>query len=359
VTPYDELTAWFRGDGAGQMGRSALDEARRHGVHLLVAHRAGAAGSERIDGYAELARELRTSAVLEAARAHELQRVIETLADSGVCTLVFKGAALAYSVYPEPYLRPSSDFDILIRAGDCEHAFEVLRESGYEPEARITSDLIMPQRCMTRRAGRITHTLDVHWKLVNPVLYSDRLTFDGLWSNAVAVPRLSGHARMPALADHLLISCLHRIAHHQNANHLIWLYDIHLLASCLDPLQYTSVIARARAAKLERVCHVGLVMADAIFGVEPWLVSAFAAAAASDSIAGAFLSPQAAQVSLLKEDWRALDGVRPRLRLLREHLFPPVAYIRSIYPRIPAPLIPLAYLLRVLRGAPKWFSPAA
>jgi hypothetical protein len=64
-------------------------------------------------------------------------------------------------------------------------------------------------------------------------------------------------------------------------------------------------------------------------------------------------------VSLLKEDWRALDGVRPRLRLLREHLFPPVAYIRSIYPRIPAPLIPLAYLLRVLRGAPKWFSPAA
>ena len=150
---------------------------------------------------------------------------------------MFKGAALAYSVYPEPYLRPSSDFDILIRTGDRERAFNVLSHAGYEPAARITGDLIMPQRCMTRRADLVTHTLDVHWKLVNPVLYSERLTFDALWAGAVSVPRLTLPARMPTPADHLLISCLHRIAHHQNADDLLWLYDIHLLARALDEHQ--------------------------------------------------------------------------------------------------------------------------
>ena len=355
MTPYEELTTWFRGDSVGRLSQAALDLARRHSVHLLVAHRAGAAGAEHIEGYAALARALRTAAVIEAARACELQRVVDALAASSICTLVFKGAAVAYSVYPEPYLRPSSDFDILIRTSDRERAFNVLCRAGYEPAARITGDLIMSQRCMTRRAGLVTHTLDVHWKLVNPVLYSDRLTFDSLWIGAVSVPRLRAHARMPALADHLLISCLHRIAHHQNADDLLWLYDIHLLARALDEHQRQAAIARARSTKLTAICALGMRMADTAFGgVDPSFLRAFDAAADGD-LPDAFLSPASTQVSLFQQDWRALRGIAPRIELLRQHLFPSAAYIRALYPRMPAPMLPLAYALRVCHGAPKWF----
>ncbi|HEV3217122.1 MAG TPA: nucleotidyltransferase family protein [Vicinamibacterales bacterium] len=358
MAAYHELTAWLRADVPTlKLSRDALDEARRHGVHLLVADRAGRAGRGLVDGFDELARELRAAAIVEALRTHELRRVVVALADHDISALLFKGAALAHSVYPQPYLRPSTDSDILIRPRDRDTFFDILRRMGYQPEARTTGDLIMPQRCMTRRAGPLTHVIDVHWKLVNPVLYADRLTFDTLWSNAVGVPSLSTSARMPDLADHLLISCLHRLAHHQNTSHLIWLYDIHLLASGLDERRRRSVVERGRASHLEGVCHVGLTMAeDAFGGVDSLLRQAFAAAGDRDAVPDAFLSPDASQVSLLQQDWRALRGLKPRLRLLREHLFPPVAYVRTVYPRIPAALVPLAYLLRVVRGAPKWFG---
>ena len=36
---------------------------------------------------------------------------------------------------------------------------------------------------------------------------------------------------------------------------------------------------------------------------------------------------------------------------------PPVSYSRPVYPRCPrpGPLLPLAYVYRVARGAPRWF----
>jgi hypothetical protein len=64
-------------------------------------------------------------------------------------------------------------------------------------------------------------------------------------------------------------------------------------------------------------------------------------------------------MALTRQDWRELKGVGPRLRLVRQHLFPSAAYIRSIYPRVPTVLLPLAYAARVFRGAPKWFAPRA
>src|SRR3954470_9450197 len=104
--PYDELTEWLRaGDVARPLSRAAVEEARRNRVHLLVAYRAGqadrASDLDSIEGFDELARELRTAAVVEALRARELQRVLDAVAGRGGSVLLFKGAALACSVYPE------------------------------------------------------------------------------------------------------------------------------------------------------------------------------------------------------------------------------------------------------------------
>jgi hypothetical protein len=354
MNAYDELAAWLRSDAVRTtLSPAALDEARRHGMHLLVANR-----GHLIDD--TLAREVRAAAIVEAAHTHELRRIAEALADERISSLWFKGAALAYSIYPRPDLRPSSDFDLLIQMPDRERVLETFARLGYDPEAKITGDLVTAQRCVTRRNGPLTHAIDIHWKLVNPLRYADLLTFDDLWPCAMNVPALSPAAFMPSLADHLVISCLHRVAHHQNTKHLLWLYDIHLLVSKLDDRQRQSAIARARSCHLNTVCHIGLMMAQEAFGgVDPSFLEAFNTHEDSDAIAPAFLSPESHQMSLIHQDWRELKGVRPRLRLMRQHLFPPAAYIRAIYPRVPRLLLPLAYALRVLRGAPRWFVPRA
>lgn len=62
-----------------------------------------------------------------------------------------------------------------------------------------------------------------------------------------------------------------------------------------------------------------------------------------------------AQVDVLWSDVSALPGWRARASLVREHLFPPVAYMRSHYTSWPATALPLAYLQRIVLGAPKWF----
>jgi hypothetical protein len=362
MTPYDELVAWLRIDvSSTRLSRAALDEARRHGMHLVVAERARRAeASELVDGFDDLAREVRAAVIIETARTHELLRIVEALEGAGISALWFKGAALAYSIYARPDLRPSTDSDLFIHPRDRERVFDIFKGLGYEPEAQITGDLIMAQRCVTRRNGPLTHAIDVHWKLVNPVQYADLLTFDDLRPIAVSVPALSPAARMPSLADHLVISCLHRIAHHQNTKHLLWLYDIHLLVQSLDEQQRQSAIIRARACNLNAVCHLGLTMAHAAFGcLDPSFLEAFNRQDADGAIARAFLSPESNQMALTRQDWRELQGVGPRWRLVRQHLFPSAGYVRSIYPRVPTPLLPLAYALRVLRGAPRWFVPRA
>ena len=56
-----------------------------------------------------------------------------------------------------------------------------------------------------------------------------------------------------------------------------------------------------------------------------------------------------------RADLAALTSWRSKLALVREHVCPPIAYMRTKYP-VPADLLPLAYLHRIVRGAPRWFE---
>src|SRR6187402_1512724 len=55
---------------------------------------------------------------VEALRHRETRRVLMALSEAGVPTLVLKGAALAYTHYPAPYLRARADTDLLVRPAD-------------------------------------------------------------------------------------------------------------------------------------------------------------------------------------------------------------------------------------------------
>jgi hypothetical protein len=64
------------------------------------------------------------------------------------------------------------------------------------------------------------------------------------------------------------------------------------------------------------------------------------------------------RLHVLTSDLVEARSWRRRARLLREHLFPPRAYMRQAYAGCPAALLPLAYIARIVRGAPTWLRRA-
>ncbi len=63
------------------------------------------------------------------------------------------------------------------------------------------------------------------------------------------------------------------------------------------------------------------------------------------------------KVDILMSDLRCLPSWRARLRLLREHLFPPAAFMLASYAVSNRPALPFLYAHRILGGAARWFRP--
>jgi hypothetical protein len=328
--------------------------ARRHRVHLLIA--ATPQASSEPD--ADLARELKLAAALDASREQELGRLLHALAADDVDVLLLKGAGLAYTVYPAPHLRPRVDTDLMLRYVSLARAERVLSALGWTRSIEPERELSGAQRHYVKPGpfGTTDH-LDVHWKISNPRIFADALAFEELLVRSIDVPPLGASARTLAYADALFLACLHRVAHHDDAVDLLWLWDIHLLAERLTPGERSDFIALAQRESMRTVCCRGLELASQLFGGDraadliPELQTIAAPVEPSARFVGG-LRP----ADVLRTDLASLHGWRDRAALVAEHVFPSPAYLRSIYPRCPSALLPLAYAYRIVRGIPKWFQ---
>ena len=95
-----------------------------------------------------LIREARMQAAADMLRERELVAVLAALADAGVATLLLKGAALAYSHYPEPALRTRCDTDVLVATGPPRHG-----------NARAGAAWLPPAQRGQRHAGELRGVL--------------------------------------------------------------------------------------------------------------------------------------------------------------------------------------------------------
>src|SRR5262249_17075428 len=239
---------------------------------------------------------------LEHLQRLEVARLLAGLADAGIRPLLMKGAALAYTVYPDPVLRPHDDIDLLIRETARDRAAKALASLGYAEIAEGGGELAFSQAHfgITDRFG-IRHTCDLHWQIVNPVVFRGMVTFEELDAAAVAVPRLSPHARTFAPGHALFLSCVHRVAHHLDGDVLVWIYDIHLMVQGGSEKELARFEALATRAGACAVCARGLDAAVRYFGTRvPRAVSdALAAGAARGEASAAFLRRDLRLVDLL------------------------------------------------------------
>jgi hypothetical protein len=356
----ETLCARLRGESV-PLSAPMVASAREHRVHLLLADSISPRelGHSCAEG---LVSELHRAAILDAVRERELQRLIEAFGAERIQILLLKGAGLAYTVYRSPHLRPRGDLDVLIPPERLADADQLLVSEGWTRAAEPDPTLAAAQRHYRRLypAG-ITEQLDLHWRIANPRVFGDALAFEELWARSVPVPILAGHARTLSCDHALLAACVHRVAHHGDAIDLLWLWDIHLLASRLSVDEAAGWIDLVERKRMRAVCARGLALAAERFHTPgaAALVGGLEERPAAAEPSARFVGGGLNLLDLLYADFAATPAWRARITIVREHLVPSRSYMRSAYARWPAALLPLAYGYRILRGAPKWFRRSA
>lgn len=367
------------GPGAEADARPWIEALAAHRVEALAGHyqRQAAGGLERLPG------PLRDHLIDARPRAHarellqhgELARVGGALQRSRVAAIAIKGTALAYSVYPQAALRPRVDTDLLVEEADVPALRAALATLGYrraiEPDGTLSSYQLHLARLASPKRVRegspsaspgFVHRCDVHWRIANPQVFSRALTFAEIRETSVLIPEFAASGlRRPSASASLFIACVHRAAHHFAADTLIWLYDIHALAGSLDDTEWRALVALARKRGMAAILADGVLRAAGLFG------TAISRAirleleddrAAAPSPAAGFLKEGRRLVDVLGDDLRALPTWRARTSLLREHMFPPAAYMRQRYGVHAAAALPALYAYRLVLGVPRWFRRA-
>jgi len=356
LSPGEQAVCRMLAGAPAPLTPELLALARRHRVHYLLA--AGVWADASGDLVAALRREFRQEAAFDAWSELDLTGLLDALAAAGIDALVMKGAALAYMIYEAPHLRARVDTDLLIRREQLEAAEQVFAAHGWSRPPEADFELAGAQRHYVKPApaSRRVH-LDVHWRIANPRTFSEALSFEALRAGAVAVPGLGRAARAPRLVDAVFLACVHRVAHHDDEVDLLWLWDIHLLIARLSADDENELVAMAVRAGMTGVCARGLDLVSTAFGTPgavPLASRLRAAGGGRPEPASRFLDG-VRPITTLQADLATFPGWRMPLRMLAERVMPSRAYIRARYPRWPRRLLWLAYVDRVVRGAPKWF----
>jgi hypothetical protein len=346
-----------------------LDTASRHGVQTLIAfslRKAGALKMWPASVREALDREAIQSAIVSQLLNDEASRVLEALARAGARPLLMKGAGLAHTHYAVPSLRPRSDTDLFMRGDEITIGRRVLQELGYVQAAQISGQLLTGQCAYVKDdCHGVRHAYDIHWAAANPRLFAELLTVDECESQAVRVAALGDHAWSLGAVHALLLACVHRVAHHNDTGMLLWIHDIHLLASRLNQDQADEFGTLAAKKGVKSLCARGLALANLCFATRAPGSLLGALNTGESEPSAAYLGGRMRNVDVLLSDLHTLPDGRRRLQLLREHVFPPAKYMlqrygladRRLLPGFLPVLLPFLYADRVIRGMPRWFRP--
>ena len=337
----------------GDVARVAVEQ----GVESLVAAADGLLDTWPAGVRESISAHARSACAIEAVRERELKAVLASLAAAGLRPIVAKGAALAYSIYPAPHLRPRVDTDLLVDHDDVPRVVDALGRLGYSRAAQNVGELVSHQVGMGRKDTHgVWHAIDVHWKVANPHVFADVLPVAELAAAAVPLPALGPAAYMPSPVHALLLAVVHLAAHHPRQVRLIWIYDIHLLASTMTPQGFEEMVDLARARGLATLTGRALQQARASFDtqVPERVLAALQAGNQGSEALTRYVDETAGKLDTLLSDLRRLPGWQARGRLLREHVFPPAEYMLRAYHTTHRTLLPALYLHRAITGGWRW-----
>jgi hypothetical protein len=216
----------------------------------------------------------------------------------------------------------------------------------------------MYQRCFVRRRQQRSDTVDLHWRALNPHVFADVLGYRELEEHAASIPALGRGARGLSHAHALVLACVHRVAHHAMSPRLIWIHDIHLLATHMRAADWQLFLATADREGVGPLCRNGLEEAVATFGttLPRGLLADHRLPANGDDPRAAYLNERR-HAAIVFADFKAIGNWSARARLASQYLFPGARYMRTVY--APGTRLPLAalYAIRLWRGLRRSMAP--
>jgi hypothetical protein len=223
---------------------------------------------------------------------------------------------------------------------------------GYEPAVEHVCSWRPVSAISVASTNRGRASLDLHWRVTNPLCSPTHCHSTPLGTQR---RHEDSQARTLCDVDGLLLACLHRLAHHGNTSELLWLMDIHLLATAITAEQWNEFTREGESGGLRGVCALSLVSAVMCFGTEvPTGVETWLRKAEREVPERVFLGRGVSPLGLLYSDWRAIGSWKGRLRLVKDHVYPARSYMVARYgPRHPW-LLPLLYGRRAFGGLRRW-----
>jgi len=299
----------------------------------------------------------RADAAVELLSARETTSILGRLAAAGVKPILIKGTPLAYSVYPRPSARPRADTDLLVPRDQIEPARAVLAAAGYSATVYCDGELLFRQFEVQKVDGfGVTHAIDVHWNISTQTLFANVLSYDELAADARPVLALGPAARMPAPVHALLLACIHPVMHHQNEHRLLWVYDVHAIASTLDGAGWDALARLAVEKQVAAIVARGLEEARAIWATPVSDTVSRRLLESTSEASACYLAPGRGWWDEFISNLSHLPSWRSRVQLLLEVAFPSRTYMSRAYGvngPVGTALLPALYVHRLAAGARK------
>ena len=215
------------------------------------------------------------------------------------------------------------------------------------------------QQTFGRHAGRgVRYTCDLHWRVSNRVAFSRLLPWERLAADTRPIPALDACAEGLAPPHALLMACVHRVAHHFDPPTLIWLYDIHLLASSMSEEDAARFVALAVDSGLAAICARGLALSQHHFRTSLPAALEKLAPAGDEPLAAYHGSGVSGPSTRLISDLRALRRVSRPLPAVARTPLSAVPVPARARPRLGSGPLPWLYARRIVRGVSHWFQAA-
>jgi hypothetical protein len=295
----------------------------------------------------------------------ELRTVLQVLDAAGLTPVVFKGAALAHTVYPDPACRPMGDLDLWVEPKEILAARDSLEAAGYRFAARSER----PPALMEMYSGEVrlhgpddaTGLVELHFGV-----------FPGEWLRRVAavddvairvrcqpVEVAGAPAWTLSPEDHLIQIAVHNAINHQlSLSAMRGLVDVVLLARH-QPLDWAAVIQRARAWRVATATWLVLALAQDLCGLDEAAVAVMALAPSRlrQKLIGRFANAEALveMRNLSESRWRyvylllMVDRARDAVKLIYRTLWPEADWLQARYGRSDA-RTRLRHVLNAARG---------
>jgi hypothetical protein len=271
-----------------------------------------------------------------------------------ISALIYKGPALASTIYPAYAARPFNDIDLLVKPEEYLKARNVLLQLGYQSQVNrfeMFQELFNSEAFIQEEDTAQLFEIDLHWDVFQYHGLKRDNDVGELFRNKTDVRAPMLKFQTLSRVDALIQAAFHLILHHKEGRRLIWISDIALLARTLVyPDDWTVLRKKVNKFKM----HIA--MENALTLAQMW--NGLCVPEEYRNFSKWMRSKEAEQAEIIY----AMDKQGPDIRLsgyidsirsapkkipyLLNFLFPKPDFMRVYYPPYRSWLLPWSYVRR-------------